>query len=192
MSARATETWNLPRFLVWEAEQECKHEFDGYEPIAMAGGTEAHAGLQANLEAALVSRLRGGACRFRGSELKLQTGRDTMRYPDGMVLCTPADPRATVVHNPVVVFEVLNDSSQRTNRIAKMAEYRATPSIRSYVMLEQSHAQATVFSRTGDGQWLGRVLRAGDMLDLPEIDMIVPVDEIYQGISLEDLPTPAL
>jgi len=71
-----------------------------------------------------------------------------------------------------------------------MAEYRATPSIQSYVMLEQQHVQATVFARTGDGQWIGRVLRAGETLALPEIDIELPLDELYDGIIPADRPAP--
>jgi len=179
MSARLADRWTLESFLAWEAEQEFKHEFDGFEPVAMAGGTDAHAGLQANLAAALVTRLRGRPCRFRGSELKFRTALGTVRYPDGMVICSPAEPRATIVADPTVVFEVLSDSSQETDRIAKMAEYRATPSIQSYVMLEQQHVQATVFSRTRDGHWVGRVLRAGETLALPEINIELPLDELH-------------
>lgn len=58
-------------------------------------------------------------------------------------------------------------------------------------MLEQEHVQATVFSRTGNGQWLGRVLRAGEMLALPEIDVELPLDELYEGIIPADPPAPA-
>jgi Uma2 family endonuclease len=191
MSARLAETWTLESFLAWEEEQEFKHEFDGFEPVAMAGGTDAHSGLQVNLAVAVGSRLRGRQCRFRNSDLKIRTALGTARYPDGMVIRSAPDPRATIVDDPTVVFEVLSDSSQGTDRIAKMAEYRATLSIQSYVMLEQQHVQATVFSRTGDGQWLGRVLRAGEVLALPEIDVEFLLDELYDGIIPADRPAPA-
>lgn len=190
MSARLRDHWTLESFLEWEAAQEFKHEFDGFEPVAMAGGTDAHSGLQVNLAAALVARLRGRLCRFRGSDLRVRTALGTIRYPDGMVICSPAEPRATIVADPTVVFEVLSDSSQATDRIAKMAEYRATPSIRSYVMLEQEHVQATVFSRTDDGDWVGHVLRAGETLALPEIHVELPLDELYEGIIRAYLPAP--
>jgi hypothetical protein len=40
-------------FLAWEADQELKWEFDGFQPVAMTGGTRAHAIVQANLVTAL-------------------------------------------------------------------------------------------------------------------------------------------
>jgi hypothetical protein len=31
----------LQEFLVWEERQELRYEFDGFQPVAMAGGDEA-------------------------------------------------------------------------------------------------------------------------------------------------------
>lgn len=56
-------------------------------------------------EAALATRLRGGPCRPFGSDLKVQAA-GAIRYPDAVVVCTPLAPDATMVTDPVVVFEV--------------------------------------------------------------------------------------
>ena len=37
---------NLESFLAWEERQELRYEFDGFRPIAMTGGTYAHAQIQ--------------------------------------------------------------------------------------------------------------------------------------------------
>jgi hypothetical protein len=47
----------------------------------------------------------------------------------------------------VAVFEVIGPSTARTDRIVKNQEYRDTPSVQYYVMLEQDFAGAMVFSR---------------------------------------------
>lgn len=190
MSARLAETWSLESFLAWEAEQELKHEFDGREPIAMAGGSREHASLQTNLAIAVGGRLRRQPCRFFGSDLKFNTAAGTSRYPDGMVACPPFPDDRNTIDRPIVVFEILRDSTASSDRIDKMTEYRATPSVRRYVMLEQAHAQATVFARTDTGDWVGHILGSGETLDMPEIDVSVPLDELYEGIITADRPAP--
>lgn len=35
----------IRQFLAWEQMQELRYEFDGFQPIAMAGGTAAHAAI---------------------------------------------------------------------------------------------------------------------------------------------------
>ncbi len=39
----------LDGFLAWEEGQEARWEFDGFQPVAMVGGTEAHASITINL-----------------------------------------------------------------------------------------------------------------------------------------------
>ena len=73
------------------------------------------------------------------------------------------------------------------DRITKNAEYRATPSILHYVVVEQTAAAATVFSRDG-ADWRGRLLTGDDTLVLPEIGAKVPLTEFYAGVELPDEP----
>ena len=133
-----------------------------------------------------MTRLRGGPCRFYGPGLKVQADR-SIRYPDGFVSCTPGALSDKVAHDPVVVFEILSDSTARTDRIIKNREYRATPTIRRYVLLEQTYIGATVFAREGN-DWVGRTLGEGDLLALPEIGAEIPLAEFYIGLDYEAEP----
>lgn len=167
-------------FLAWERRQELRYEFDGTQPVAMTGGTVAHSMIATNLVRALEDALRGKPCRaFRGDLKILAAGR--VRYPDAMVTCTPVTPDADVVPDPVVVFEVLSASTASTDRIEN-EEYRATPSIRRYVMLEQTRAAATVFCRAGE-DWAGHVLTGDAVLAMPEIGVELMLSGLYAGLD---------
>src|SRR5579859_707098 len=149
-------SWLLAEFLEWEERQPTKYEFDGLRPVAMTGGTAAHAGIQGNLFVSIRGRLRGRPCQFYGSELKIEVlGR--IRYPDGFVVCTPVSPTAKVVRDPVVIFEVLSASTASTDIVTKNYEYAATPSVQRYVILAQDRVGGTMFERIGD-DWVGHVL----------------------------------
>ena len=174
----------LEEFLAWERRQELRYEFDGVQPVAMTGGTVEHSVIATNLVRALEDRLRGKSCRaFRG-DLKIKVA-DRIRYPDAVVTCSPVPRGTDIIPDPVVVFEVLSSSTAGTDRIEKNEEYRATPSIQRYVMLEQTRQAATVFSRAGD-DWVGHVLTEGALLTMPEIDVELPLGEIYAGIKFEN------
>ena len=174
----------LAEFLEWEDRQPLRYEFDGIGPVAMTGGTYGHSTIQGNLATALGGRLRGKRCRFHGSHLKFQVAEGHVRYPDGMVLCSPIDRTATVVYDPVVVFEVLSPSTARDDRIVKAREYQATPSVQRYVMLEQDGVSATVYARSGE-TWTHEILIADSVLSLPEIDVELPLAELYDGIVFD-------
>jgi Uma2 family endonuclease len=183
MSLAVSKPMTLAEFLAWEERQPQRHEFDGLRPVAMTGGTLAHATVQANLAIAIGGRLRGGPCRFYGSDLKIRTGDDHIRYPDGFVACTTGDSTSTVVSDPVVIFEVLSSATAAVDRIVKAREYQATPSVQRYVMLEQDRIGATVYARAGDG-WTHEILIAESMLALPEIGVALPLAELYEGLVL--------
>jgi Uma2 family endonuclease len=177
----------LAEFLEWEERQELRYEFDGFEPVAMAGGSLAHSAIQRNLAMALGNRLRGKPCQFFGSDLKVQAAENSSRYPDGMVLCSDLDQSLKIVRNPVVLFEVLSPSTAGKDRIVKAREYQATPSVQRYVMLEQDRIGATVHVRAADG-WSVIVLKDDDTLALPEIGLAIPLAEFYEGLTFEDQP----
>ncbi len=169
--------WHIPGYLgnasEWESRQEFRYEFDGFQPVVMTGGTRAHATIQRNLAVSLTDGLRGKPCNFLGSDLKIEAA-GRIRYPDRFVVCSPGPNTSTVVTDPIVVFEILSEGTSTTDRIEKCAEYRATPSIQRYVILEPDIIAATVFARAG-GDWIGHVFRDGAILAMPEIGIDVPL-----------------
>lgn len=171
----------VAEFLEWEERQELRHEFDGFQTVAMTGGTLAHDIISMNLAVSLATRLRGKPCRAHGSNLKIEV-MGSIRYPDAFVSCTSASPSSTVLTEPVVIFEVLSKSTARTDRVAKNREYAATASVRRYVMLEQGEIAATMFERVGD-DWVGHILPPSAVIDMPEIGIELPLAELYEGLD---------
>ena len=168
-------------FLAWEAKQELKWEFDGFQPVAMNGGTRAHSVVQANLLTELTRQLRGTPCRAYGSDLKVQTG-PSYRYPDVSVSCTPFADTETIVAEPVVIFEVLSGSTAGDDRTIKLAEYKSLSSVRRYVMLEQDRVFATVITRTATG-WDHALVGPDGLLAMPEIGAEVSMAVLYDGLA---------
>jgi Uma2 family endonuclease len=171
-----------PEFLAWEEGQELRWEFDGVEPVAMTGGSYAHETIGGALRALLRENLRGKPCRVSGPTLKIEAmGR--IRYPDAFIHCGPVQPTQTVITDPLVVFEVVSPTTSRIDRIAKLREYQATPSIMRYVILEQDGVAATVFARE-NGVWTAWPLTDGDTLDMPEAGIKLPLADIYGDVEL--------
>jgi Uma2 family endonuclease len=173
----------LPEFLDWEDRRELRFEFDGFQPIAMTDGTAA---IQRNIAVAMTTRLRGKPCKFYGADLKIEAA-GRVRYPDGFVVCNPVAPQDKIVHDPVVIFEVMSENTARTDTVTKNQEYAATPSVLRYIILAQDALGGTMFERSGD-QWLGHMLTADAILRMPEIDIEVPLAEFYEDIEFAAAP----
>ncbi|WP_428483672.1 Uma2 family endonuclease [Rhodopila sp.] len=182
MSSAERQRRTVEAFLAWEEQQPTRYEFDGVQPVAMTGGTADHSRVQLNLLSALKAGLRGSSCEPFGSELKILAA-GTVRYPDAFVVCSPVLGKATYVTNPVVVFEMISPSTSGTDRIIKNQEYRDTSSIQRYVILEQDRQAAMVFARDHD-DWTGHLIAGDAELHMPEINISLPLPELYVGVEL--------
>jgi Uma2 family endonuclease len=184
MSATLQKPMTTAEFLDWEERQELRYEFDGFQPVAMTGGTLRHEAIGGTLRSLLYQRLRGNPCRPWGPNSKIEVdGR--IRYPDATVSCSQGRPDDTIVPAPVVVFEILSPSTSRTDRIEKLREYQATLSIQRYVILEQDSIAAMVFTRHGD-EWTASALTEADGLPMPEIGIELALAEIYADADFGD------
>ena len=174
----------LEEFLCWEESQEERWEFDGFAPVAMVGGTRAHALITVKLLSVLRGLLEGGSCTVYNDSLKIIAAGST-RYPDAFVACGPFPAAATVAANPVVVFEVESPGTAQFDYGVKNAEYRGTPSILRYVIVAQDRVLATVFARVGDA-WVGSLITdAAAVLEMPEIGVSLPLAALYEGLFEE-------
>ncbi len=186
MNVALRQRMTVDEFLDWEGRQELRYEFDGFQPVAMTGGTFAHDTIQINLVSALKARLAGKPCRPHGSNLKIEV-MGSIRYPDAYVSCGPIRLDSTVAPDPVVIFEVLSKGTARTDRIVKNREYASTSSVQRYVMLEQAQIAGTMFERVGD-DWVGHLLGANSILTMPEIGIELPLAELYEGLDMANPP----
>ncbi|GLR66928.1 hypothetical protein GCM10010909_16080 [Acidocella aquatica] len=187
MNIALRKSWTQDEFFSWAQSQEIRYEFDGFQPVAMTGGTLNHNRIFGNLFTGLKTRLRGGTCVPLGPDAGVETVNDAVRYPDALVTCTKFDGGAHKVPGVVVVFEVLSATSGRIDRIVKVREYAAVSSIRRYVILESTSVGLTVFERgEADEIWRTTVLTAEDVLRMPEIGIEIPVTDIYEDITFPD------
>jgi Uma2 family endonuclease len=169
----------LEEFLDWVPAQEERFEWDGVQPVAMVGNTLGHGELAARVEEALRAKLRGGPCRVFRSDIGVQTqATSRMRFPDLVVTCSPIRPRDRWVTDPVLIVEVLSESTAAVDRGIKRAEYCALPSLSRYVMLAPDAAIAVICARD-EGF---RERQDHIALDLPEFGLSLPLAELYAGL----------
>jgi Uma2 family endonuclease len=174
---------SFSEYLAQEQASETKHEFLNGEIVARAGSTPEHARLTARVGGALGAQLRGRPCEAFSSDLRvrvLATGLAT--YPDISVVCGrfERDPEdANTLVNPVVLVEVLSDSTEGYDRGEKFAHYRRIPSLREYVLVSQRMPRIEVFRRNEDGTWTLFEAEASGSVKLTSIGCELSVDEVY-------------
>jgi Uma2 family endonuclease len=175
-------THTFAEYLALEAASDTKHEYLDGEIFAMSGGTIEHGALAANVIRELGGALRGRPCRVLTSDVRvrvLATG--LAAYPDVSVVCgaierDPGD--ANAVANPVLIVEVLSDSTRSYDRGEKFAHYRRIPSLRDYLLVSQHEPLIEHYRRNDDGSWTLRDVRPPDLVQL-SIGCAISVAEVY-------------
>ncbi len=187
MNAPVRRIMTQDQFFAWDGHQGARYEFDGFQPVAMTGGSALHSIIIRNLHRTLDARLRGSRCQYLGPDAGFTTVEGAVRYPDALVTCSKISPNAYTISGVVAVFEVISPSSVHMDRVVKVLEYAAVPSIRRYVILESTHPGATVFERSaGDQPWLVITRTSGDTLRMPEIEIEIPLAAFYEDVDFGD------
>jgi Uma2 family endonuclease len=172
-------------YLAAEAKSDVRHEFLAGEVFAMAGGTPEHGALAIAFASELRNALRGKPCRVFSSDVRVRieaTGLTT--YPDaslvyGELQTSAQDPNAIV--NPVVLIEVLSESTESYDRGAKAAHYRRIPSLREYVLVAQHEPLVEVYRRNEHGRFELFEARPGEPLELSSVGAALDVRALYEN-----------
>ena len=175
-------------YLSGELVSERKHEYLGGVVHAMAGGKLRHHRAVGNVFASLFNSLRGKGCQPFNSDTKVRIilpAQTRFYYPDVQVVCESLGDEETFQDKPVVVVEVLSDSTKRIDLGEKRDAYLAIPSLRVLIIVDPARLWVQVDRRKVTGGFEQEIYRdLGDLIQLPEIEGELMVGEIYEGISL--------
>jgi Uma2 family endonuclease len=175
-------------YLTLERRAEFKSEYVDGVMYAMAGDSERLNLIAANIIAAIGSQLRDLPCRVYPSDLKVRVPNSRrFFYPDVSIVCGEtqfADDEKDVVLNPVVVVEVLSESTAAFDRGKKFQSYQQIESLREYLLVSQDEYVVEHFLRQNDGHWL--YTKAGGLeeaLALPTVKCQLALRDVYSKVT---------
>ncbi len=179
---------SVEEYLEGELLSDIKHEYLGGEVHAMAGATNRHNAIATNVAGAFVASLRGKPCRPFNSDTKVRVelvNHTRFHYPDAMVVCARNKETEQWQDSPVVIVEVLRESTRRTDLTEKREAYLTIPSLKALIFVEPDTAAVTVHRRGPSGGFFREGFVGIDaVVPLPEIEAGLPLSEVYEGIEL--------
>lgn len=179
-------------YLAGERCAKRKHEYVDGVVYSMAGGTVQHSRIASNATGTLHAQLRGHKCRAFNSKIKVRVrlSRGTrFYYSDVSVVCQPNADHDSFHDAPVVIVEVISESTRRTDEYEKREAYLSIDSLQVYILVEQASA-AVLLYRRGDSGFDREVYTGLDaILPLPEIDCELALAELYQNVEFSPVVT---
>lgn len=177
-------------YLAGEELGDVKHEYIGGTVHAMAEAINRHNIIAGNCFGALFGKLRGKFCQPYNSDVKVRIEfPDHIRfyYPDATVVCVPNPDNEHFQDRPVVIVEVLSESTRRQDLSEKRDAYLTISTLKVLIFTEQEFPSALVYRRKSGG---GFAVEEHDNLEsiipLPEIDAELPVADLYERVRFID------
>jgi Uma2 family endonuclease len=183
-----TKIYTPEEYLKLEETAECRSEYHDGEIIPMAGGSPNHNQIALNLSTALNIAFKQKPYRVFMADMRLWLPRyRRFVYPDVMVIQGELEfleGRRDTLANPVLIAEVLSDSTEGYDRGDKFRMYRSLSSFGEYLLVDQSAMRLERFVRNDQGQWLFSDCEGADaVLKLETIPFEVKLAELYDKVD---------
>ena len=177
-------------YLARERKAETKSEYYNGEMFAMSGATREHNLITGNASRRLNEQLDNRDCEVYASDMRVKVSANGLyTYPDVVVACEQPrfeDNQLDTLLNPVIIVEVLSESSEGYDRGAKFELYRALPSLRDYILIAQDKVHVEHFHKRDDGRWLlWESNNVADCIQLGTTNVELRVGNLYEKVTFE-------
>ncbi|WNZ43965.1 Uma2 family endonuclease [Leptolyngbya boryana CZ1] len=175
-------------YLELETEAEARSEYLDGKIIPMTGGTPNHNRIAKNVSQAVDSAIGDQDYESFMTDLRLWIPKQRIfTYPDVMVVkgsLEYLEKRKDTITNPVVIVEVLSDSTKNYDRGEKFEFYRTVESFQEYILIDQYKIHVEQFSKTGNRKWqLEEYEDENDTLAFASIPFQMSLAAIYKKVE---------
>jgi Uma2 family endonuclease len=183
VALRSPKRWTVEDYLRFEETAVERHELVDGVIYAMVGGTDVHDLITGNLFLALGNHLPDRCQVFEhGMKLRVRVERsEDFFYPDVMVSCREEDRAKLYREQPVLLAEVLSQSTERADRTDKFMAYKTIAELQEYILIAQDVPQVEMFRRRN--AWQVETFFMKDTIHLESVDLMIPVPQLYRRIK---------
>ena len=174
-----------------ERDAENKNEYFNGEIFAMTGASFNHNLIAVNISSALHGALQDSPCHVLASDMKIQADKARhYAYPDVSVVCHEVEfsgERDDVITNPIVLFEILSNSTKDYDRGSKFMAYRNIISLKDYILVDQYSLHVEHFQKNDKDQWvLDEYKSQSDVFTIKSVGVELSLRNIYARVKINE------
>jgi Uma2 family endonuclease len=179
----AEKIYTVEEYFELERNSEVRHEFVEGQLIEMPGEKRIANRVAGSIYALLLQLLNHKVFEIYIQDVKLSTVKNKRyRYPDVMVVPVIDDEDDDMVHQAVLIAEILSPSTEKTDRNEKLKEYSKIPSVQYYLLVSQEETVIELYKRNGNIFEYSFFTEKTDIIDLPFFDIKLTLYDIYKNI----------
>lgn len=175
------------QYLGLERKSEIRSEYLAGRIFAMSGASRRHNLIAGNFYRELSSQMRARPCEAYIGDMRVKVNPTGMyTYPDIAAACGQPhfeDAFLDTLLDPVVIVEVLSESTEAYDRGEKFAHYRRLDTLREYVLVAQDKVRIEHYLREGEQWVLSEISDPDSTLHLASIDCHVILAAIYEKVE---------
>lgn len=182
--------YTLEEYLQREERSLHKHHFINGDIITMPGAKLRHNLIATNttyLLKKLTQTLEKKYLVVNSDQKIYIESANTVLYPDALVVCeVPVfwNDREDLIVNPLLIVEVLSKSTRKYDRGNKFTFYKACPTLKEYVVIDQFEPLLESWYRVGDTTWDNTLQTdLSQSLVLRSLGIELPLKEVYDKID---------
>ena len=191
MSATPKTKLTPEEYLKIERKAEFRSEYFGGEIFAMSGARRNHNKIATNVSGLIWQHLKGRDCESYSNDMRVFVPKTRLyTYPDVVVVCGEPqfqDDVFDTLLNPILLIEVLSESTESYDRGRKFQHYRSIESLSEYVLISQDEARIEKYIKQGDGFWvLSEAVGTDAEIEFASIECRISLAEVYDKIDFSD------
>ena len=178
--------YSVEEYFEIENHSEIRHEFEDGILIPMPGETLDANEIAGNISATLRKELRKKGFRIFTHDVRtIVHERRIYRYPDLVITASNTVKDIRHVTEPVLIVEVLSESTEEVDRNKKFRQYTALPSLQYYLMVHQDTALVEFYRRKDDSSTFefNFIDQLNHKIEFPLFDTSITLEDIYEGIQ---------
>ena len=168
-----------------------RYEFYYGEIFAMSGATRIHNLIVGNLFFFFKNQFKNKDCEIYASDMRVQiTENSHYTYPDLAIVCDKrifTDKKESTLINPILIIEVLSNSTESYDRGKKFQSYRSIQSLQTYILVSTNYKHIEVFKRVENNEWILSEPDSNGNLVISNPGCTLSLKDVYQSISLEEI-----
>jgi Uma2 family endonuclease len=175
-------------YLEQEVIAEFRSEYRNGEIIPMPGGTANHNRLAGNLYSDFNAQFEDQSYEAFINDMRLWIPTYKLfTYPDVMVI--QGEPRylegrKDTLVDPILIVEVLSDSTELYDRTDKFKMYRSLRTLKEYILISQYQIRVEQYAVDTQGQWLFRDYEGEEaVLKLVSVPFEIKLGQLYRKVN---------
>jgi Uma2 family endonuclease len=175
-------------YLELEVTAEFRSEYRNGEIIPMPGGTANHNRLAGNLYSDFNAQFEDQSYEAFINDMRLWIPTYKLfTYPDVMVI--QGEPRylegrKDTLVDPILIVEVLSDSTELYDRTDKFKMYRSLRTLKEYILISPYQIRVEQYAVDTQGQWLFRDYEGEEaVLKLVSVPFEIKLGQLYRKVN---------